>query len=299
MFDFIGASGNALYLIFIAISALVKASNVVVKTGYTGLVYTFGRASQSTVGPGLHVLIPFAQRARVVPTRSRTIDLPAQRIARAEGHVFMADANVVWRVVDVRRALIMVDDLVRGMEQMLTLGVQEVVRSAPLDRLRAGEELDRALSMNLEAKLGAWGVAVERAGFSSLAPTDRTLRITQLRQVVREREGRARDLVAGGGLTLQGAVAAVGTSHMFRVKARARRRREETFRHQRRIRDSLEQRGWSGAAVARAFRAMGHPAHGPVLGTKIRPARGRPPGRSLTGGSSADPAGGDTEGSAG
>ena len=59
--------------------------------------------------------------------------------------MFLADPNVLWRVVDVRKALIMVDDLVHGMEQMLTLGVQEVVREAPLENLRAGDDLDADL----------------------------------------------------------------------------------------------------------------------------------------------------------
>ena len=171
MFDIFSMSAEALYIVIGVVSAIVKASGVTVLSGQTGLLYTIGRtdrpvllplrplvaALQSTgklesvprsiLGPGFHPLIPFLQRVRKVPTRSRTLDLPAQTVATFEGYVFIADANLVFRIVDVRKALIQVDDLLRGMEQMLTLGVKEILREATLRELQSGEGLDERLRL--------------------------------------------------------------------------------------------------------------------------------------------------------
>ena len=198
MFQFPSISPDALYYIGAVVLAIVRASGVTVKSGSTGLIYTLGRVDRQiprwlrpalplvrrvpflsgcprqVLEPGFHPMVPFLQQARRIPTRSRTLDLPAQRVATPAGYVFIADANIVYRVVDVRKALIQVDDLVRGMTQMLTLGVQEVLRAASVDQLRSGVGLDEALRANLEAKLAVWGVTVERAGFPTITPVSYT-----------------------------------------------------------------------------------------------------------------------------
>ena len=74
----------------------------------------FGRARRE-LEPGFHLLIPFLQRARRMPTRSRTLDLPAQRVATHQGLVYHVDANLVYRVTDVRKAMIQVDQIEKGM----------------------------------------------------------------------------------------------------------------------------------------------------------------------------------------
>lgn len=283
MFDIFSMSAEALYIVIGVVSAIVKASGVTVLSGQTGLLYTIGRtdrpvplllrpvvaALQSTgklesvprsvLGPGFHPLIPFLQRVRKVPTRSRTLDLPAQTVATFEGYVFIADANLVFRIVDVRKALIQVDDLLRGMEQMLTLGVKEILREATLRELQSGEGLDERLRLNLEARVAVWGVTVERAGFPSITPSPRTLRITQLRQKVEERERRVAALTAATGdrpLSVASALGAVGSRKLFRTRTRAQRRRLALRSRDMRVRQALERRGHGGAAIDRAVDAL-------------------------------------------
>lgn len=282
MFDIFSMSAEALYIVIGVVSAIVKASGVTVLSGQTGLLYTVGRtdrpvplplrpivaALQSTgklgtvprsvLGPGFHPLIPFLQRVRKVPTRSRTLDLPAQTVATFEGYVFIADANLVFRIVDVRKALIQVDDLLRGMEQMLTLGVKEILREATLRELQSGEGLDERLRLNLEARVAIWGVTVERAGFPSITPSPRTLRITQLRQKAEERERRVAALTATTGdrpLSVASALGAVGSRRIFRTKTRAQRRRLALRSRDLRVRQALQRRGHGGAAIDRAVNA--------------------------------------------
>ena len=283
MFDIVSMSAEALYIVIGVVSAIVKASGVTVLTGQTGLLYTVGRtdrpvplplrplvaALQSTgkletvprsvLRPGFHPLIPFLQRVRKVPTRSRTLDLPAQTVATFEGYVFIADANIVFRIVDVHKALIQVDDLLRGMEQMLTLGVKEILREATLRELQSGQGLDERLRLNLEARVAVWGVTVERAGFPSITPSPRTLRITQLRQKVEERERRVAALTTASGdrpLSVASALGAVGSRRVFRTRTRAQRRRLALRSRDMRVRQVLQRRGHGGAAIDRAVNAL-------------------------------------------
>ncbi|MDG1051697.1 MAG: SPFH domain-containing protein [Planctomycetota bacterium] len=284
MFQFPSISPDALYYIGAAVLTVIRASGVTVKSGNTGLIYTVGRVDRGVprwfrpalplvrklpfmsgcprqvLEPGFHPMIPFLQQARHLPTRSRTLDLPAQRVATPAGHVFIADANIVYRVVDIRRALIQVDDLVRGMKQMLTLGVQEVLRDAPLAQLQSGIGLDQALRDNLERKLEAWGVTVERAGFPTITPSPMTLRITQLGHQTEERQRQLLALTSQDGaartMGAHAALGTVGTRRFFRTKARARRRAAVARREHLRLRASLERRGWTGAAIERELRRI-------------------------------------------
>ncbi|MEM9383155.1 MAG: SPFH domain-containing protein [Planctomycetota bacterium] len=283
MFDYFSLSADVLYILGGVLLGIIRASGVTVESGTTGLLYTLGRIDRpvplvfrplvpllrqlpwlsgvprTLLEPGFHPMIPFLQRARRVPTRSRTLDLPAQKVATFEGYVFVADANVVYRIVDVRRALIMVDDVVEGMKQMLTLGVQDVLRAASVRELQSGEGLDEALRENLERKVVVWGVEIERAGFPTITPSPRTLRITQLEQRANERHRRMLQLVGGEGgrgLSVPSALGTVGTRRVFRTEARARR--ADAARHRRRLalEARLQKRGWTGAAIDRVLQRL-------------------------------------------
>lgn len=176
-----------IYFVALAIYAFLSAMGVTVKTGQRGLIFTFGRAG-TELDAGFRFLVPFVQRAKVVPARSRTLDLDGQRVVTRDGLVYSVHVNLVWRIVDVRRALIEVDDLVHGMRRWLAVAAQQVLRERVRGELRLSEELDRLLEERMQAWLEPWGVRVESAGFPSIAPSKRTVELLQLPERVRERD---------------------------------------------------------------------------------------------------------------
>ena len=93
------------YLIAIVTATVVRAMGVTIKSGETALLFSFGRARKE-LQPGFHLLIPFLQVARKMPSRSRTLDLPSQRVVTNEGLVYHVDANLVYRIVDVHKAVV-------------------------------------------------------------------------------------------------------------------------------------------------------------------------------------------------
>lgn len=230
--------------------ALVRAMGIVIETGETGLRFTFGRAGR-TLDPGFHLLVPIVQRARKVPTRSRSMDLPGQRVATFEGLVYHADANLIFRIVDVRKAIVNVDDLVKGMLQMLGLGVQEVLRSTDRLSMQDPRRLDAVLERNLAARLEVWGVTVEHAGFPSITPSQETLRITQLAHRTQERARMLAHLEEDLG-SRRLAIALIGSRTRPIGRARAIRARERARGRERRLRKALMMRGWMKVQIKQA-----------------------------------------------
>lgn len=237
-------------VLFGAIAGLVRAMGVKVESGWTGLCFTFGRAGKE-LGPGFHILIPFIQRARKMPTRSRTLDLPFQRVVNLDGLVYHVDANLVYRITDVRKAMIQIDHLEKGMLQMLGLGVQEVLRKTSDAELSQHEHIDRALAGNLAKRLAPWGVEVERVGFPSISPSPQTLRITQLGATISER-GLTRDLLIELGAHRRRALSLVGTRHMPVVKCHVLRNRDIASRRRRHLQALAKRAGWTGVELKQA-----------------------------------------------
>lgn len=220
------------YLLVPVLYSIVRATGVTVQSGTTGLLFSFGRAKK-LVPPGFRMLIPFLQVVRIVPTRQRTMDLPSQRVTTFDGLVYFADANLVYRVVDVQKALIEVDDLLNGMRQMLVLAVAEVLRGAQRTSFQRSADLDDALSVAMARRVEPWGIEVERAGFTSITPSPKTLRLTQLSRRVGARRAGFEALSTGVPRSL--ALPLLGTSQRVLARSRWGREQEVVRRRARRV----------------------------------------------------------------
>src|SRR5581483_2573847 len=108
---------------------------VVVYDGQHALKFTLGRA-QEVVGPGVHFKLPIVQRFRVVETKDTTIDLEPQIIQLKDDLVYEVGAKAVYQIVDLRKALIEIDDLKVGLKNRLVLAVQRVVRAQDRNSVR-------------------------------------------------------------------------------------------------------------------------------------------------------------------
>ena len=175
-----------LYAIAGGVWALVRLAGKTVESGHIGVKFSFGRVVR-TCEPGFYPLVPVFQVIRIVPSRARTLDLPRQTLATDDGLVFEVDANIVYRVTDASKALVEVRDYEAALEQVLSLSVHEVLAARHRSALTVSAALDRALAHAMQQRVAAWGITVERAGFTSIRPLQQTTRITQLRSRLRTR----------------------------------------------------------------------------------------------------------------
>lgn len=244
-----------LYVLFGTVLGILQAMVVQVKTGHTGLRFRLGRAKK-VLNHGTHFQIPFLHTSKVVPTRSRTLDLPGQRVVTFEGLVVHAEANLVWRIVDIKKALIEVDDVEEALYRMLRLWVQEVLRRTTREELADADMLGDRLTEHLSSRVTPWGVTVERAGFPSIAPSPQTLRITQLENRTRERHAAAKALALEG-IAPRQTLAFVGTRTMPRRKFVRLSKTDLERRRLRRLRGLAKRAGWKGPEILRAERRLG------------------------------------------
>jgi len=225
-------SGALIALYFVA-----RMTGITIQTGQQGVRYRFGRVVRA-LGPGFHWKVPGLERIRVVPARSQTLDLERQTLSTPNGLVLELDANLVYRVVDPVKALVQIDDYHEGCLTALALSVQQVIWSHGDDAMRDRDLLDGELVASLAPRLEPWGIEIEEAGFTTLSPSDRTLRFTQLGLRLEER----RRLLAhfdGAGLSTRRGLALLGSPLQLRERASARYR-SHARKHARRRRAAPE-----------------------------------------------------------
>ncbi len=186
---------------------------VVVYDGQHALKFTLGRA-RAVVGPGVHFKWPVVQRFRVEETKDTTLDLEPQVIQLQDDLVYEVGAKVVYQIVDLRRALIEVDDLVEGLKNRLTLAVQRVVKAQTRESIRDLPAMIERVREELRPVEEQWGVRIREFGFSNLSPTPPTLEITQLRLLAQEKLDLYHRFTRDEGLTEDAAVALISGAVM-------------------------------------------------------------------------------------
>ncbi|MFT4539812.1 MAG: regulator of protease activity HflC (stomatin/prohibitin superfamily) [Planctomycetota bacterium] len=255
LYDLLGPMADDLFFVIAAgVFAFFRAMGVQIDSGTTGLKFSFGRVVD-VLEPGFHWLIPFAQKVKKLPTRSRTIDIPAQRVVTNSGLVYHVNVNLVYRVVDIRKALIEVDDVELGMMRILGVGIERVLRTQSHANLKNIHQLNDELARDFAGRLEIWGVEIERAAFTSITPSTKTLRVTQLSPITSERvvmlqHLRSADLRQAFALGLLGG--------RFQAISRTKRLRqiETTRRQSLKIRRALMQHGWMNVQISQAVRKL-------------------------------------------
>jgi regulator of protease activity HflC (stomatin/prohibitin superfamily) len=180
---------------------------VIVYDGQHALRYTLGRA-RSVVGPGLHFKWPLIQTFKVEETKHTTLDLEPQVIQLDDNLVYEVDCKVVYQIVNLRKAIIEVDNLVTGLQNRVVIAVQKIVSRRTRVTVTDVEGMCNAIREELRSVEDQWGVRILEFGFSNISPSPTTLEITQLELLTREKLSLFRRLKAEG-LADEAAVALV------------------------------------------------------------------------------------------
>jgi regulator of protease activity HflC (stomatin/prohibitin superfamily) len=180
---------------------------VVVYDGQHALKFTLGRAEE-VVGPGVHWKWPIIQRFRIEETKHTTLDLEPQVIQLADDLVYEIDCKVVYQIVDLRKALVEIDDLVMGLKNRVVMAVQSVVSKRDRRTVRDAPAVIEEIRRELAKVEEQWGVRILVLGFSNISPSPTTLEITQLELLAREKLA-LYERFRGGGLSEEAAVALI------------------------------------------------------------------------------------------
>jgi regulator of protease activity HflC (stomatin/prohibitin superfamily) len=142
----------------------------VVKQYERGLVFRFGRVLDQVRGPGLAVIVPFADRLHKVNMQIVTMPVPAQEGITRDNVTVRVDAVVYFKVVDPAAAIINVEDYRFAVSQMAQTSLRSIIGKSDLDDLLTNRErLNEGLELMLDNPAVEWGIHIDRVEIKDVA----------------------------------------------------------------------------------------------------------------------------------
>lgn len=183
----------------VILAVLLSASVRLVQQYERGVVLRFGQLQPAIRGPGLRLLVPFADRMTKVSMRTVVMGIPAQGAITRDNVTLTVDAVVYFRVIDPIKAILNVENYPAAVSQVAQTSLRSVIGRADLDTLlsdrdRINAELKSVIDGPTEEP---WGLRVERVEVRDVALPDGMKR-SMSRQAEAERERRARVIAADG-----------------------------------------------------------------------------------------------------
>jgi len=149
-------------------------------------------------GPGLFLIIPFADRMVKVDLRVITMDVPSQEVITKDNVTVRVNAVVFLRVVDPESAVVKVLDHIRATSQISQTTLRNVLGQSELDELLSQrEKLNETLQKIIDEQTDPWGVKVSAVEIKEVELAE-TMRRMMAAQAEAERERRAKIIHAEG-----------------------------------------------------------------------------------------------------
>ncbi len=163
----------------------------------TGVVFQLGRYSR-TLLPGLNLIIPVVETARVIDMRVLTNEIPKQQAITKDNVPVSINGVVYFQVVDAQSAVIKVQNYLYAVSQYAQAALRDVVGGMTFDDLLAerqkiGDEIESIIQKQAET----WGIKVTAIKLLDVDVPEE-LKKMMSRQASAEREKRANITKAEG-----------------------------------------------------------------------------------------------------
>ena len=120
MFDYL-----SYLLLVVLVVTFLSAAIRILREYERGIVFTLGRFT-GVKGPGLIILIPFAQQMVKVDLRVVVQDVPPQDVITRDNVTVKVNAVLYFRIVDPERAIIKVADFLAATSQLAQTTLRSV-----------------------------------------------------------------------------------------------------------------------------------------------------------------------------
>ncbi|MCL4148042.1 UNVERIFIED_CONTAM: hypothetical protein GTU68_061172 [Idotea baltica] len=182
-------AGAVLFLLFSIVKVLAEYER--------GVVFRLGRRVPPR-GPGLVLLIPGIEKMRRIDTRTITMDVPSQDIITRDNVSVKVNAVVYFRVLDVDKAVIEVENYLYATSQLAQTTLRSVCGECEMDDLLINREtLNERLQDILDNATDAWGIKVSMVEIKHIdLPVE--MQRAMAKQAEAERERRAKIIAAEG-----------------------------------------------------------------------------------------------------
>lgn len=176
---------------------LLPFSIKVVNEYERGVIFRLGRLIGAK-GPGLFILLPFADRMVKVDLRTITLDVPSQEAITRDNVTVKVNAVIYFRIVEPTSAVVRIADFVRATSQIAQTTLRSVLGQSDLDELLSQRErINQRLQVIIDEQTEPWGVKVSTVEVKDVELPS-TMQRAMARQAEAERERRAKVIAADG-----------------------------------------------------------------------------------------------------
>src|SRR4030042_2167726 len=183
---------GALILLIILLSAFR-----ILREYERGVIFRFGRLSR-TRGPGLIVIIPFADKMVRVDLRTVTLDVPPQDVITRDNVPVKVNAVVYFRVMDPAKSVVKIEKYMVATSQIAQTTLRSILGQAELDDLLARrDKINQELQKIIDEQTDPWGIKVSNVEIKDVE-LPQSIQRAFARQAEAERERRAKIINAEG-----------------------------------------------------------------------------------------------------
>ncbi len=181
--------------IFLLVMLLLSVK--VIRPYQKGLVERLGKFNR-ILDPGIHFIVPFMERVRVIDMREHVIDVPPQEVICKDNVVVTVDAVVYYQIMDPVKAAYNVSNFLMAIIKLAQTNLRAIIGEMELDETLSGRDIINArLREELDKITDRWGVKITRVEIQRIDPP-KDIQEAMAKQMTAEREKRAMILIAEG-----------------------------------------------------------------------------------------------------
>ncbi|MGZ3407666.1 MAG: slipin family protein [Polyangia bacterium] len=184
---------------FLFVSLL--SSLKILKEYERAVVFRLGRAKQKALGPGVVFMLPWGvDRAQVVDTRTKVIQIPPQEVITRDNISIGVDAVVYADVGSPMDAILRVEQYMPATLQLAATTLRSIIGRMELDEVLAKrQEINDEVRTILDQRTEQWGVEITSVEIKDISlPVE--MKRAMARQAEAERERRAKVIMSEGEL---------------------------------------------------------------------------------------------------
>jgi regulator of protease activity HflC (stomatin/prohibitin superfamily) len=183
--------------VFFVVIALVRTIRIVPQQ--TAIIVERLGSYDRTLEAGLHLLIPFVDRARaIVDQREQVVNFPPQPVITSDNLVVSIDTVIYFQVTEPKDAVYEIANYIQGIEQLTVTTLRNVIGSLDLEQtLTSRDQINGQLRGVLDEETGRWGIRVKRVELKAIDPPA-SVQDSMEKQMRAERDRRATILTAEG-----------------------------------------------------------------------------------------------------
>jgi regulator of protease activity HflC (stomatin/prohibitin superfamily) len=193
--------GVVLGLIVSAVMLTLLSSFRILREYERAIVFRLGRARPRALGPGVVLMLPFGiDRARVVDTRIKVIQIPTQEVITRDNISIGVDAVVYAEVASPTDAILRVEEFMPATLQLAATTLRSIVGKMDLDQILAQRaEINTEVAAILDERTEQWGVEITAVEIKDIS-LPQEMKRAMARQAEAERERRAKVIMSEGEL---------------------------------------------------------------------------------------------------